>query len=268
MLRTHVSRDGGLNADSFPEDRDGWPIPPRLKDGRLDAMACRLYRFMRAGNARSFYRLFFSILRRRPMDRLPIFGPLPRGPLLSASRRRMAAVVRYGFALRWVHKSRVEGANFGAALGLAERPGYLGNPAVVHELIGPFLLVAAKVANMEAPYTHMMEENLRLSAIFAGLDPAHPPVGDWNGGQGYRDALIVAMNLDAAYCAGEDTTFVASEALAALVNAVRERVTVWRATGGQLRLDDIHQFAAGVFLGTGALGMTETTLADLVGNEG
>lgn len=82
------ARDGGTEPAGFPLDRRGWPLPPRFGSGPLDRIARRMSLLIRAGQHRRFNELLLAVLARRPLNHLPVHGPLPRGPILSAHRRR------------------------------------------------------------------------------------------------------------------------------------------------------------------------------------
>jgi hypothetical protein len=204
---------------------------------------------IRAGQHRRFNELLLAVLARRPLNDLPVHGPLPRGPILSAHRRRWAELMRYGYALRWEAKIRTDSEAFATVIRPVLEPGHLGDPHVVFGLLEPFLRTAARVANAEVPPDGLEEERARLAGIFAGFDPAHPPVGTQHRNQRYRNLLVEAMALDPADFEGAETRDVVAAALQAVEGAVAVRVSRWRGEGGTLDLADVHELAGEALLG-------------------
>lgn len=247
--RIAPARDGGMEPGDFAQDRRGWPVPPRFGSGALDRIARCMARLIAAGQERRFNNLLLAVLARRPLNDLPVHGALPYGPILSAHRRRWAGLMRYGYALRWEARIRAETEAFTIVLRPVLEPGYLGDPKVVFGLLEPFVLTAAQVANAEQPAARLDDERERLADIFAGLDPAHPPVGTQHRNQHYRDLLVSAMGLEPADLDGANTRDVVAAALRALETIVATRVRRWRSEGGTLDLADVHELAGEALLG-------------------
>lgn len=157
--------------------------------------------------------------------------------------------MRYGYALRWEARIRAESEAFAIVMRPVLEPGYLGDPHVVFGLLEPFLRTAARVANAEAPPDELEEERARLAGIFAGFDPADPPVGTQHRDQRYRELLVAAMGLEPADSEGAETRDVVAAALRAVEGAVALRVRRWRGEGGTLDLAEEHELAGEALLG-------------------
>lgn len=154
-----------------------------------------------------------------------------------------------------------------AALEQAIKPNYLGSPFVVSELVDRYFDVLVRnVISGEASYDDVLAANDRFChTLLEDADYVRMP---WHCREQLGAVLIKRMNLDAAYCDGEDLRFVVGESLAAISVAVRrlnegfqaDPVAQWPEALPQLQA--LAQFVVAVFLGTVSVSHPEQTLDD------
>jgi len=95
-------------------------------------------------------------------------------------RRDRERLREYGWALRAEWRRRIEQGPAGNALRRADHPNYLGDRAVVRGLVDGWFALQIARAGGAVPHDAIMDETARLARIFAGEDPAYPPIGGWN----------------------------------------------------------------------------------------
>lgn len=98
----------------------------------------------------------------------------------AAPRRDRDRLRDYGLALRAEWHRRIEQGPAGPALRRADHANYLGDRAVVRGLVDGWFALQIARAGGAVPHEAVVDETTRLTRIFAGADPAYPPIGGWN----------------------------------------------------------------------------------------
>lgn len=137
-----------------------WPNVPPLPNPWMTRRARRWRMWLVTGQARRFQADF----------RASTGGP-------GRDRIRLR---EYGWALRAEWRRRIEQGPAGNALRRADHPNYLGDRAVVRGLVDGWFALQIARAGGAVPHNAIMDETVRLTHIFAGDDPAYPPIGGWN----------------------------------------------------------------------------------------
>lgn len=137
-----------------------WPTVPPLPHPWM-ARRARLWRFwLLSGQSRRFQSDFRAVT--------------------AGVRRDRSRLRDYGSALRAEWRHRIEQGPAGPALRRADHQNYLGDRAVVRGLVDGWFALQIARAGGAVPQDAVLDETARLSRIFAGADPAYPPIGGWN----------------------------------------------------------------------------------------
>ena len=180
---------------------------------------------------------------------------------------RHRPLLRYGEALRQEWRARTAAGPAGPALERADHPNYLGSRAVVQGLVDGYVALLIARAGGTAPYEACEAEMHRLSRIFAGADPAHPPIGGWNTAGQLGASIIARCPLQETEAAGLPTLLAEMFAFVGL-SVLR---VLRAAEGGSLSPDAalgclraLAQRTGAILLGTADAAPECATLAALV----
>ena len=180
--------------------RHGWPTPPRLGRGWMQARAVWWLRLLRAGRVHRFQ----ADLRAVSGVRRPSLRPLEA----------------YGQALRQEWRSRTERGPAGPALARAAHPNYLGDQAVVRGLVDGYVAMLIARAGGAVPHEACEQETQHLIQVFSGADPAYAVIGGWNSRDLLGEAAIHRCPLPAEPMADAALDVVLGETLGAVGLAV------------------------------------------------
>lgn len=229
--------------------RDGWPLPPPIRPAWMARRATWWLGLLRAGRVHRFH-----------ADMAVVAG----GYVLEDRRRPL---LRYGEALRQEWRTRTAAGPAGPALERADHRNYLGSPAVVQGLVDGYVALLIARAGGAVPHDACEAEMRRLSSIFAGADPEHPPIGGWNTAEQLGSSVIARCPLGETEAAGLPTLLAE---MFALVGLSVLRVLRAAEDGGLTadtalrRLRAIAQRTAAVLLGTADAEPADATLEALV----
>lgn len=229
--------------------RDGWPLPPLIRPAWMARRATWWLGLLRAGRVHRFHADMAALA----------------GGYSLADRRR--PLLRYGEALRQEWRARTAAGPAGPALERADHPNYLGSPAVVQGLVDGYVALLIARAGGAVPHDACEAEMHRLSSIFSGADPTHPPIGGWNTAEQLGASVIARCPLEETEAAGLPTLL--TEMFAFMGLSVLRVLRV--AEGGGLsadaalrRLRAIAQRTGAMLLGTADAEPAEATLDALV----
>lgn len=161
------------------------------------------------------------------------------------------------------------------AIELASQPNYLGSPETVAALIQEFFTAHEPGPSGLPVWSAKQAANQRLTRIMCEDGMGYTRMPGWHTETALGQNLITAFNLDPGYCAGEDLTFLVSEALAALSMAVGAAVKAIGEAVAESENPEDHEeaeealqalfnFAVWSFLGTQMVMAPEKSLKDLL----
>lgn len=195
---------------------------------------------------------------------------------LDEARETLQDLMRY-YATDEAHLPYESG--FVAALKEAAKPNYLGNPAVVFELLGElFQLTFAKelgpyTADLpEATYQDVLTANQRVCAVLCGEVPDYHGLEDWRTQKGLGKAVIAAFGLDENWYADENLYCILSEGLAAVNQQAGQIIRGWMQDEAPdndalvAALRNLQGFVTAVLMGTHTVQYPGATLADFAWN--
>lgn len=131
--------------------------------------------------------------------------------------RRIESMVR---DLAQVPESPEASSSLVQAIELASQPNYLGSPETVAGLVQAFFAAHEPGPTGPPDWSAKQAASQRLTCIMCEDGMGYTRMPGWHTETALGQNLITAFSLDPDYCAGEDLTFLVSEALAALSMAV------------------------------------------------
>lgn len=160
------------------------------------------------------------------------------------------------------------------AIELASQPNYLGSPEAVASLVKEFFAAHEPGPTGPPDWSAKQAANQRLTRIMCEDGMGYTRMPGWHTETALGQNLITAFNLDPVYCAGEDLTFLVSEALAALSMAVAAAVKAIGEAVAESENPEDHEeaeealqalfnFAVWSFLGTQMVMAPGKTLKDI-----
>lgn len=176
---------------------------------------------------------------------------------------------------------------FAAALREAAQPNYLGSPAVMQELLRPFVWRALckelrfRVAGVEripgyekTGFSDLIVLGGRITAVLCGQEPTYHGLEQWRTERGLGQAVIHRFGLDADWYADENLACIVSEGLGAVAGQIGRMVTEWAQEAPPLDLNALLalssallQFVSSVLLGTHTALFPDVTLGDFTWKE-
>ena len=191
---------------------------------------------------------------------------------LEEARASLLAELNY-YATPEAHEPQEDGLV--TALKLAMQPNYLGAPATVQEALHPFFssVVNHKLGSYiqdlaKVSYQDTIDQNLRVTRIFSGDDPAYTTMPAWHTADELGRAVIRYLDLDSDYHDGENLSCIVSEGLAGVALQVGKLVsgavndTPFDVDALVERLGTLEAFVVAVLLGTNTVYMPGRTLKD------
>lgn len=191
---------------------------------------------------------------------------------LEEARGSLLAELNY-YATPEAHEPQEDGLV--TALKLAMQPNYLGAPATVQEALHPFFssVVNHKLGSYiqdlaKVSYQDTIDQNLRVTRIFSGDDPAYTTMPAWHTADELGRAVIRYFDLDSDYHDGENLSCIVSEGLAGVALQVGKLVsgavndTPFDVDALVERLGTLEAFVVAVLLGTNTVYMPGRTLKD------
>lgn len=159
------------------------------------------------------------------------------------------------------------------AVNLAAQPNYLGNPEVVNAVLKPLFTCCLQAHGKTGQYQNKLEHNHRITQIMCEDGHGYTRMPGWHTENGLGASLVKNFALNADYCAGENLSFIVSEAIAALTMAIDtiikqlvEALPEDMGEGVNLdpngRLTELYQFAMTTFVGTDSVYFPDKTVKD------
>lgn len=184
-----------------------------------------------------------------------------RGQYLETDDRKDLDLLTYIMEYLLIFSSDVpKTSSFKAAVELAAKPGYLGSPKVVSDLVLELLTTRVDEVRGEIPVGSYYQAVQRITRIFTEDVEGYTRMPGWHTEDHLGKALVQYLDLDEAYCRGENLAMLMSEGLMALslkFDAMLEDFTTdpkaeWE-RDALPQLNDLHQFVVAVLLGTNTL---------------
>lgn len=158
-----------------------------------------------------------------------------------------------------------------SSLNLALQPNYLGSPEVVQQLLTPYFESIINSWIGRATYSEKLKINQHISSVLSSDDMGYTRMPGWHTETALGKELIKCFALDENYCAGENLTFLVSEALAAIdcgFNQIRQEVldtaNAPQAVDVNEELQHCWHYIISVFLGIHSLTFPNTVFSDLI----
>lgn len=158
---------------------------------------------------------------------------------------------------------------FAEALKLAAKPGYLGSPQIVGELLKELFVstVEEHKGNIQGPRSS--EVIHKLSVIFSEDTENYTRMPEWHNEHQLGKVLVRVFNLDEDYCQDENLCFLVVEGLSALKSKIDEMMKAFYIDDAAQwerdalpQLNELHNFATAVLLGTNGVTYQDTTLRE------
>jgi hypothetical protein len=146
---------------------------------------------------------------------------------------------------------------FVAAIELASKPNYLGNPEVVSKAVGEYISAVINELAKRISYGECDKQNTKVSRIFSGEDPIFTLIPGWHTADMLGKTIVRYFGMDAAYFEGECLIGIVSEGLAAVSLKIRELLDAFQADNAAEwerdavpQLAELHRFVTSVMMGT------------------